>query len=362
MFFRQRTPKKKKQTFFALGLMSGTSLDGLDLCYCRFDRNEKGIWSFEIQQSETLPYSPDWEEQLRTAIHLPAEELMALHSQYGFYLGEKTRHFIKENRIDSLDVIASHGHTVHHQPHRRFTTQIGDGRAIKQLCLFPVAYDFRSQDVLMGGNGAPLVPIGDELLFHQYDACLNLGGFSNISLKTNGQRIAFDLCPVNTVLNRLAQTLGHPYDPNGQMAAEGRSCPALLEQLNQLEYYHRPLPKSLGIEWVERYIIPLIESEAPKNALATFTQHAAEQIAKPLRKYNLKNVLITGGGTHNENLINQIKTLAPQTSIIIPDPAIIDYKEALIFAFMGVLRLIGENNVLASATGSSKDHCSGLLV
>ena len=187
--------------------MSGTSLDGLDLCYASFSKNENGIWSFEILNSDTIPYPKRWENKLRDAINLKATNLYELNSEYGFYLGEQVKKFIKKYSLAKIDVIASHGHTIFHQPKKKYTTQIGDGRAIKIHNNYPVVYDFRSQDVLMGGNGAPLVPIGDELLFGEYDACLNLGGFSNISLKIDDQRIAFDICPVNIVLNFYAQKL-----------------------------------------------------------------------------------------------------------------------------------------------------------
>ncbi len=207
------------KTYFAIGLMSGTSLDGLDICYAKFQNITN--WEFEILKTETIPYSPEWKNHLQNAILLSAEDLLALDKEYGFYLGEKTQEFIFKNNIADLDFIASHGHTVFHQPQRKFTLQIGDGRAIKLTTKKPVIYDFRSQDVLMGGNGAPLVPIGDELLFSQYDACLNLGGFSNISLQKNHQRIAFDISPVNVVLNYFAEKLGKNYDENGDFARNG---------------------------------------------------------------------------------------------------------------------------------------------
>lgn len=340
--------------------MSGTSLDGLDLCYALFQKNEN--WNFEILKAETLPYSKSWEEQLRSSIHLKAEDLMALHSEYGFYLGEKVKDFIEKHQIQKLDVIASHGHTVFHQPQRKFTTQIGDGRAIKILNPeIPVVYDFRSQDVLLGGNGAPLVPIGDEMLFSEYDACVNLGGFSNISFQHEGKRIAFDICPVNIVQNKLAKQLGKNYDENGNLAKQGKVNSEVLEKLDALDFYHQNFPRSLGIEWVNENIPPLIENLEILDALATFNQHIAHQIAVVLEKFNLKNVLFTGGGAYNAYLLETIKTQT-KAELIIPEKEIVEFKEALIFSFMGVLRLRNENNVLASATGSSHDHCSGLLV
>ena len=339
--------------------MSGTSLDGLDICYAKFQNI--ATWEFEILKTETIPYSIEWKNRLQNAILLSAEDLLALDKEYGFYLGEKTQEFISKNNITDLDFIASHGHTVFHQPQRKFTLQIGDGRAIKLTTKKPVIYDFRSQDVLMGGNGAPLVPIGDELLFSQYDACLNLGGFSNISLQKNHQRIAFDISPVNVVLNYFAEKLGKNYDENGDFARNGAINFKILEQLNALTFYQKPAPKSLGVEFVNSEIFPLLKDEIPENIIATFTEHIAEQIAKVFNDNQLKTVLVTGGGTFNTYLLEKIREKS-QTELIVPDENIINFKEALIFAFMGVLRLRNEVNVLCSATGSSENHCSGILV
>ena len=347
------------KTYFAIGLMSGTSLDGLDICYAKFQNITN--WEFEILKTETIPYSLEWKNRLQNAILLSAEDLLALDKEYGFYLGEKTQEFISKNNIVDLDFIASHGHTVFHQPQRKFTLQIGDGRAIKLTTKKPVIYDFRSQDVLMGGNGAPLVPIGDELLFSQYDACLNLGGFSNISLQKNHQRIAFDISPVNVVLNYFAEKLGKNYDENGDFARNGAINFKILEQLNALTFYQKSAPKSLGVEFVNSEIFPLLKDETPENIIATFTEHIAEQIAKVFNDNQLKTVLVTGGGTFNTYLLEKIRGKS-QTELIVPDENIINFKEALIFAFMGVLRLRNEVNVLCSATGSSENHCSGILV
>ena len=347
-------------TFNAIGLMSGTSLDGLDICCATFTK-ENSRWKFEIQHAETLPYSDFWEESLRNSIHLNAEALLALNSNYGFYLGEKVRDFTATNSIKNIDLIASHGHTIFHQPEKKFTLQIGDGRAIKLLNKIPVVYDFRSQDVLMGGNGAPLVPIGDELLFSDFDACINLGGFSNISFKKDGKRIAFDICPVNIVLNKFAQLLHQKYDEYGNLAKNGIINEEILASLNSIEFYQKTPPKSLGIEWVNENILPILNDEDSEYVLATFTEHAAFQIAEVFNKNQLSKVLFTGGGTYNSYLIERIKSKT-QTEIFIPDSKIIDFKEALIFAFMGVLRVNNEINVLSSATGSTLDHSSGIIV
>ena len=338
--------------------MSGTSLDGLDIAYVRFEKKEK--WQFQILISETIPYSESWENSLRNSIFLSAENLLELHSEYGFYLGQKVLEFITKNKIENIDVISSHGHTVFHQPNKKFTTQIGDGIAIKLITKISVVYDFRMQDVLMGGNGAPLVPIGDELLFENYDACLNIGGFSNISMNRNGKRIAFDISPVNIVINKLSQKLGFPFDKNGAIAKNANVNQEILSELNSLEFYHQEKPKSLGVEWCNTEIFPRLETLTTENAIATFTAHSAEQILNVFKKYNVENVLITGGGAYNQYLI-ELLSKNSDTEIIIPETNIIEFKEALIFAFMGVLRLNNEINVLSSATGSSHDHSSGII-
>jgi anhydro-N-acetylmuramic acid kinase len=346
--------------FRAIGLMSGTSLDGLDICFARFKKINSG-WNFDILHTEIFPYSQHWTTKLQKAIFLNAEDLLALNSEYGFYLGKCVEEFIERNSLKNIDLISSHGHTVFHQPQRKFTCQIGDGRAIKIVNNIPVVYDFRSQDVLMNGNGAPLVPIGDELLFSEFDACLNIGGFSNISFKKNGIRKAFDICPVNSVLNVFAKNLGKTFDENGDFAKNGMVNEEILSTLNSIPFYQQNSPKSLGIEWVNEHVFPVLKGETTANILATFTEHVAFQIAETFNQNNLKNVLFTGGGTYNKFLIDSIESKT-STEIKIPKKVLIDFKEALIFAFIGVLRKNNEINILSSATGSSADHCSGILV
>lgn len=345
---------------YAIGLMSGTSLDGLDICYVHF-KFQDSRWEFEILITETQPYPLEWEEKLKNAFNLSAQDLAQLHSEYGLYLGEQTKSFIEKHKIQKLDVIASHGHTVFHQPHKKFTTQIGDGRAIKMITHIPTVYDFRTQDVLLGGQGAPLVPIGDELLFGNFDACLNLGGFSNISFKKGEKRIAFDICPVNIVLNLGAHKLGLKYDQDGKIAENYSVNDSLLNRWNQLDFYQQQPPKSLGVEWLnDVFLNNGILKYSPQELIATATEHAALQISKTLIENNLNSVLVTGGGAFNRYLIQRIKKISTK-DIIVPASEIIEAKEALVFAFMGVLRMQNCNNVLSSATGSLYDHCSGIL-
>jgi anhydro-N-acetylmuramic acid kinase len=273
-------------------------------------------------------------------------------------LGKTANEFINTNRLE-VDLVSSHGHTIFHQPQSGFTCQIGDGAAIAAECQKTVVCDFRSLDVALGGQGAPLVPIGDKLLFSNYEYCLNLGGIANISFSKNDNHIAFDICPVNQVLNRLASEFGFEYDNGGQLAQKGKILPQLLKELNNLPYYQQSYPKSLGKEWVDSAIWPIISQyQGIENILCTFTEHAGIQIGDALN--NPGRALVTGGGTHNDFLIERINHYA-KADIIIPDKKIIDFKEALIFAFLGLLRFEKQINTLKTATGAKKNSSGGCI-
>ena len=260
------------------------------------------------------------------------------------------------------DAVASHGHTIFHQPHLRLTTQIGDGDAIAAETGLTVVCKFRNLDVALGGQGAPLVPIGDRLLFGQYDACLNLGGIANISYETSdGRREAYDICPCNMALNYLARRKGKSYDADGMMAREGKVSQPLLDKLNALDYYHLGLPKSLGKEWFVANMLPLIETEAlsVNDLLSTIVEHIAHQVAEAVKGHKVGTMLATGGGAKNKYLIARMQAHLPDCQIVVPADEIIDYKEAIIFALLGYLRLCGKNNCLSSVTGAKHDNCGG---
>ncbi len=349
-----------KENYNVIGVMSGTSLDGVDLAYIKF--NNSGRWTFEIFQSETVSYSEEWLTKLKNAIHFNPSELEELNVSYTKLLASIISEFISKNHLAEIDAVCSHGHTILHQPQNGFTLQIGNLPIIRDLVNQTIVCDFRVQDVQLGGQGAPLVPIGDELLFSEYDYCLNLGGFSNVSFNENGNRIAFDISPVNTVLNFYASELGFPYDDAGNLAKSGNVNQDLLKQLNDLEFYALPYPKSLGMEFVNAKIFPLINSFSieVKDKLRTFVEHTAIQIANICSKPNAK-LFITGGGAYNRFLIERLRNYLPTTEVIIPDDKTIQFKEALIFGFLGVLRLRNEINVLSSVTGASKNHSSGVV-
>ena len=347
-----------EKAVFGIGLMSGTSLDGLDICYVRFDDEQ----TFEILHAETIAYEQDMLQQLTNCKDYSPEDLQTFDVSYGYFLGEKVKGFIQQKSINKLDFVASHGQTIFHQPDRNFTLQIGHGAAIKSFLDCPVVCDFRSQDVILGGQGAPLVPLGDMNLFAEFDACLNLGGFSNISFQKNQQRIAFDISPFNTVLNHFAQQLNYDFDENGRLASSGKIESSLLAELNQLAYYQQGYPKSLGFENLTSWYFPIFEqySLSIPDFLHTFSVHVAQQILQVIQENSLSTVLLTGGGALNTYFVELLQA-SSTTDFILPEKKIIDYKEALIFAYLGWMKLQGKVNCLSSVTGAKFDHSSGVI-
>ena len=344
-----------------LGLMSGTSLDGLDMVCVRFSLVGER-WSFRILASETVGYTEEWRNRLSRLFGADGAELAAAHAAFGRFSGECVAGFVRRNALEPL-LVASHGHTVFHQPERGFTLQIGDGGALAEACGLPVVSDFRVQDVALGGQGAPLVPVGDALLFPEYDACLNIGGISNISFQEGERRIAFDISPANQLFNFLAGKRGLAYDKEGALAACGKVDGRLLARMNALGYYSVPYPKSLGREWVEAELLPLLDaSELPlEDLMATAVEHSAIQISSVIRERHLRRVLLTGGGAKNTFLRQRMAALAPDAAFVLPDDELVDYKEALVFAFLGLLRWLERPNCLRSVTGASRDHCAGAV-
>lgn len=338
--------------------MSGTSLDGVDLVYVKF--NFTTTYNFEIIHTITIPYTKEWVNKLKNAFYYNKKQLDNLTVEYGIYLSGLILNFIKKHDIKAVDFVASHGHTIHHKPEDNYTLQIGDGQTIANKTKLKTICDFRTQDVALGGQGAPLVPIGDKLLFAEYEYCLNLGGFANISFNKNNKRIAFDICPANIVLNHYANKLDLDYDNNGEIAAKGKINQDLLTKLNNLPFYIGKKPKSLGFEFATETIFPLIDNYtiSEKDILRTFVEHVSFQISKKIELQG--KVLITGGGTFNSFLIGRIKYYS-KNEIIIPNKTIIDFKEALIFGFLGLLKEENKINCLQSVTGATKDHCSGFV-
>jgi anhydro-N-acetylmuramic acid kinase len=349
-------------TFYrVLGLMSGTSLDGLDIAQCTFEKKSEK-WSYSIERAITYPYSSQWKQKLTEAETLPGIDLLLLHNEYGRFTGELVNQFIKEHNV-KIDFIASHGQTIFHQPHKGLTLQIGNGADILATTGITTVCDFRALDVAYGGQGAPLVPIGDEFLFGDYDFCLNLGGFANISYKTaEGKRVAFDICPVNILINHFVKKIDLDYDIDGAIGRKGSISAGLLNELNILPVYQQSGPRSFGKEWVWNDVLPVIDKHklSLEDTLRTVYEHVAIRIEQSISKKPGKTILITGGGTHNKFLLEVLqKHISLKT--VIPSDEIIDFKEALIFAFLGVLRTRNEVNCLCSVTGAKIDNIGGII-
>jgi anhydro-N-acetylmuramic acid kinase len=346
--------------------MSGSSLDGLDMVFAEFNE-QSGNWTYEILEAECRPYPEPWLEKLEGATMLNARDYLLLHSEYGHYLGQEVNRFIEEKGLHyKVGLIASHGHTTFHMPAAKMTAQLGDGAAIAASTQLPVVSDLRALDVAFGGQGAPIVPIGEKFLLKEYDLCLNLGGIANISLRENDQYRAFDVCPANRVLNLVAGIVGKEYDDGGQMAEMGQVSQPLLEKLNALPYYQLPFPKSLANDFGTEEVFPLLKSFGlPHNdLLRTYVEHIAGQIAMAVEKLEVKGekkLLVTGGGAFNTFLMSRIGELLPNITVVIPENNLVQYKEALIMAFIGVLRWRQENNVLSGVTGAERDSIGGAL-
>jgi anhydro-N-acetylmuramic acid kinase len=351
-------------TYNVIGIMSGTSLDGLDICFCSFSRSDHPTkWDYVINDCETINLPQDLKSKLSAAVVASGLDLSILNINLGEFIGKSINDFIRKNSIDrdGIDFISSHGHTIFHQPDKNLTLQIGSGAAISGTTKLKVICDFRSLDLVLNGNGAPLVPIGDKLLFGQFESCVNLGGIANISYDNeNIERIAYDICPANMLLNTICNKIDLAYDSEGNIAKSGQLNKELYEKLNSLSYYKKRAPKSLGYEWFQENLMSLIDkSSIPiEDILNTCTEHIAYQIGKELPSRG--KALFTGGGSHNKYLIERVKNYS-NSEIVIPENEIIDFKEALIFGFLGTLRYINEVNTLNSVTGASTNSIGGCI-
>jgi len=338
--------------------MSGTSLDGVDLALCRF-ANNKDSYSYEIEAAQTFPYPKNIAYKLSNALELSGPELAELHFGLSYFFAETVNTFLTGKQRPAY--ISSHGHTVFHSPQDRYTLQIGNGGVLAQMTGIPVICDFRSGDVALGGQGAPLVPAGDKLLFSEYPATVNLGGIANLSYDdADGLRRGFDICPCNMVLNRLAGTYGLPYDTNGDIARGGQLNEELLLRLDNLAFYREEGARSLGAEWVHRNIFMYLKDYDTETFMRTFTEHIAQRTAGALRQVRGGRILFTGGGVHNAFLVERIRANT-EKDCIIPDAQTVDFKEALLFAFLGYLYLLDKSNILSSVTGASRNSTGGAL-
>jgi anhydro-N-acetylmuramic acid kinase len=346
-----------------VGLMSGTSLDGLDITHTIFTKSDEN-WSFKLSKSATYEYSHDLKERLSQAKQIPISALLKLDKDFGKEMANLVLRFISENGIDqkNIDAIASHGQTVYHQPKNGFSYQIGCGAKLAFHTGIPVINDFRNKDIIAGGQGAPLVPIGEKHLFSKdADAFLNLGGFCNMTYQDKNEWKAFDISPCNLPLNKLAEQKGLEYDKNGELAKKGAVDFFLLDLLNKIPYYGSEGPKSLGTEWLDEEFYPLVKfSKSTEDNICTIVEHIAIQIANALENKNIKKVMVTGGGAFNEFLLNRIRHYT-EVGLVLPSKEIINFKEAIVFGFLGALYLAKEPNTIPSATGASKEVVAGVF-
>lgn len=349
------------ELYSVIGIMSGTSCDGLDIAYCTFYKTKR--WNYKIIQVKTQSYSKELVNELQNAQNLNAKDFLKFHKEYGRFIGKTINKFLEEFRLPAPDLISSHGHTVFHEPDLQFNFQIGDGNIIAAETGITTICDFRTLDIANGGQGAPLVPIGDKLLFRDFTYCLNLGGFANISFSENNKTIAFDICCCNLISNYLAKIKGAEFDKDGKTGRKGKINEILLVELNNLAFFSKKPPKSLGREWFTSEFLPIVEKYniSLEDKFRTVYEHIALQIAKITNVKQKSSVFITGGGAYNKFLIELIKQKT-QNEIIIPSAEFVEYKEAIIFGFLGILRLRKEINCIASVTGAKSDSSTGTII
>lgn len=350
-----------EQAYRTVGLMSGSSLDGVDMVCC--DLSKKGeMWKYHMLAAETIPYPENWQKRLLSAHIASGDELKNLDADLGAFFGRLLIQFMEKHRVVP-GLISSHGHTVIHEPDRGITFQAGSGQTIADMTRTRVVSDFRKEDVDQGGQGAPLVPVGDQLLFRRFGGCLNLGGIANISFDdAGGRRVAFDICPANMALNWLAGLKGLDMDRDGKLAGSGTSDPRLINALNALDFYQAPPPKSLGREWFLSQFLPLIQKAdlSLEDRMATVVEHTAMQTGKVIDAQGLRSVLVTGGGALNRVLMERLQSRT-RAEVVVPEERLIHYKEAIIFALLGVLKVRNEINCLSSVTGGRKDLSAGTV-
>lgn len=354
----------------AIGIMSGSSLDGLDIAFVEFQENA-GTWTYEIKQAVCYPYSSEWIEKFKRVSTQTASDYLLLHSEFGHYIGHRVNEFIEENGLHyQVALVSSHGHTSFHLPQNKMTAQLGDGSAIAAITGLPVVSDLRAMDVAFGGQGAPIVPIGERKLLGVYNLFLNLGGIANISFNAEPY-LAFDVCPANRILNMLSNEVGREYDANGDMAKSGTVDLALLNRLNDLDYYKQPSPKSLSNEFGTEVIYPMVQdgSKNVEDGLRTYVEHIVVQVSKAISQHRSLLVkencrlLATGGGVFNSFLTGRLRDelARMKVELVATEEKLVKYKEAMIMAFIGVLRWRQEYNIYSSVTGAERDSINGAL-
>ncbi|MEO9482672.1 MAG: anhydro-N-acetylmuramic acid kinase [Ekhidna sp.] len=345
--------RKDKTSYSVIGAMAGSSMDGLDLAHAVFEKKDEG-WTYQLLKCETVEYSNKFYDLLKQSPTQNIDAQSRLDIAFGEWIAQSINDF--KHDILSIDLLGVHGHTVVHDPQKKVSWQLGNGGSIAKATGIPTVTDFRSEDVKNGGQGAPLVPIGDFLLFKGYDACLNLGGIANISLKQ--KKTAWDICPCNQVLNFFAEKIGQPYDRDGLGARAGSFDENFYDKIVSLDYFSQMAPKSLANNFIDETILKGVD---PLDGLHTYSKIISEQIQKELPDSINSQLLITGGGAFNVYLIDLIKDKLKGWTVSVPDEKMVSFKEALVFAFLALKRLKNEINTHSSVTGSSKDISSGVI-
>ena len=351
-----------------IGMMSGTSLDGVDLAYCEFSLDD-GEWSYRLLRAETIPLSEKWKARLAHLDQVDARTYARTHVYWGRELGLMARFFISRYGLDP-QFVACHGQTIFHEPDKNYTAQIGDGETMVAFLNCPLVTNLRNKDVALGGQGAPLVPFGERMLWPEAKWFLNLGGIANLSrISANGDSLAYDVTAANMALNWLARNLDPPryFDRDGEVAASGSLDPELLARLNGLPYFDAPPPKSLGTEWFEAAVLPLLRDDSIPVAdrMHTYVHHLTGQVARDMERFGAQGgaLLVTGGGAHNTFLMQELRTALSPLGVEVPhlEAEVIDQKEAIVFAFLGLQVLLGQTNTLAGVTGASQTVTGGSI-
>ncbi len=353
--------------------MSGSSIDGLDIVFVHLIESA-GKWHCEMKVADCIPYNKKWENRLRNAAYLSALDYAQLHADYGHFLADAIDEFVDKNDIHmQMDLISSHGHTVFHRPEKKMTAQIGEASAIAAKMNVAVVSDLRNFDIALGGQGAPLVPLGEKLLFPEYKLFLNIGGIANVSFHDDENVTGYDICPANAILNTLSQKEGLAFDEGGKLAASGEVCKELLQELNAQTYYKEMPPKSLSNEFGIEMLFPIIEKHqlAPADSLRTYIEHIVMQLEKSIEQLlkdknpltNDFNLLATGGGAFNDFLIKRMREVLQNygVEVVVPEKEIVEFKEAMIVALLGALRWRENNTTLPSVTGASRASIGGAL-
>ena len=341
----------KKTSFRIIGVMAGSSMDGLDLAEVSFElKNDR--WGYLIHKTETIEYPTKLLERLKISSAENQASQQKLDKEFGKWISEQINGFNESE----IDLVAVHGHTVIHKPQNQISWQLGDGKIIANECNVPCITEFRTLDVQLGGQGAPLVPFGDFNLFSAYSACLNLGGIANISIRESGT--AWDICPCNQILNYLAGQKGLLYDMDGELARKGSLMEELFNKIQKDHFFEQHPPKSLPNNYLSTDLFENINIE---DGLHTYCHFVAQQIKKDLLNVNPGKMLISGGGAHNSFLIQLIRRQLSEWKIEVPNEQLISFKESLVFAFLGLMKFRGEINVLSSVTGAAKDTSSGVI-